>query len=588
MLNRIIGGRYELLEEIGNGGMAVVYKAYDKLLGRNVAVKLLRKEFNADNEFVQNFITEARAAASLSNQNLVGIYDVGNDELYDVYFIVMEYLKGITLKNYINRTGAIDWQEACSYALQILKGISAAHAKGIIHRDIKPQNIMIMQNGAVKIMDFGIARAISSKTVKIGGKDTLGSAHYLSPEQAKGRHTDEKSDIYSLGIVLYEMLTGNVPFDGDNPVTVAMMHLQDTPTAPSKINPGIPVPLDGIILKAIAKERDMRYNNADEMLADIKLALRSPDTFTPAIPGVYMEATQKIPTAGQEKLNKLFNDDEMEVSMRANRPASRLMPDEEDNSKSKKLNKWGLIAGCTFGVLCLFFLVYAFFPGLFSVTSLEIPDLVGKNIIAVQTEYKDNKDFSIIIESREKSTEYEKDLIISQDPTSGRSMKGPIEIKVVVSDGLKDMSLPDLIGKDEREAKQILQEMGIKFSITTKSSDSVDDGLVISTSPKAGATLTDGQTVKITVSQGIQEINAPNFIGLSLNEAKNLAKENNLELSYTYGAGAESAGTVISQNPGKNKKIKEFSTIVVVLSDGSKAGGTATPTPTPPVATPEI
>ena len=581
MLNRIIGGRYELLEEIGNGGMAIVYKAYDKLLGRNVAIKLLRKEFNTDNEFVRNFITEARAAASISNQNLVAIYDVGNDELYDVYFIVMEYLKGITLKNYIKRTGAIDWQEACSYALQILKGISAAHSKGIIHRDIKPQNIMIMQNGSVKIMDFGIARAVSSETVKIGGKDTLGSAHYLSPEQARGRHTDEKSDIYSLGIVLYEMLTGKPPFDGENPVTVAMMHLQETPIAPSKINPDIPVPLDGIILKAIAKDREARYNSANEMLADIKLALRSPDTFTPTIPGVFMETTQKIPTSGQQKLNRLFNDDETDVSMRSSRQPPRLLNDETENEK--KFNKWGLIAGSVFGLLCLAFLLYAFFPTLFGGgKTIEIPDLVGQKVDVIQQMYKDNKDISIIIGSHENSSEYAKDEVIRQDPSAGRSMKVPIEIKIVVSDGVKDLALPDVTGKSEVEARQLLQDMGIKIKTTTKSSQDVESGLVISTSPKAGAVLTAGQTVILTISQGIQEISAPNFVGLSLNEAKALAKKNNLDVSYTYGSSSETAGTVISQNPSKGKKINEFSTIVLVLSDGSKTTVVeTTPLPTP-------
>ncbi|WP_461247133.1 Stk1 family PASTA domain-containing Ser/Thr kinase [Treponema sp. R6D11] len=583
MINKIIGGRYELLEEIGNGGMAIVYKGYDKLLGRNVAVKVLRKEFNNDNDFIQNFITEARAAASLSHQNLVGIYDVGNDEEEDIFYIVMEYLNGVTLKDYIKANGHLGWQESCSYILQILKGLAHAHAKGVIHRDIKPQNIMLLQNGVVKIMDFGIARAVSSKTVKIGGGDTLGSAHYLSPEQAKGRHTDEKSDIYSLGIVMYEMLTGSVPFDGDNAVSVAMMHISNKPVPPSEVNSDIPPALDGIILRAIAKDRASRYSTASEMLEDVKIALRAPDSLIPM--GKKLNApeyTQKISTDKQNSIEALLGDDDVApayVPVKKERASDAIITDKN----VKKLNKAGLISGCIFGVLGLLFLVYAFFPGAFGGRgNVVVPDLVGKNIEVVKEAYKDNKDIEIIIDSRRSDAKIAKDSIIEQTPAASRTVRAPIEIHVVVSDGIKDLILPDLINKDERAAKQILQEMGIKFTTEKESSADVAEGLILKMTPTAGSTITSGLTVKLVVSTGKNgiDIKMPNFIGLSLDAAKRLADEKKLVVSTTYVDGSEKAGTVINQSPGYNEKIKEFSTITLVLSNGRLAP-TATPTPTP-------
>jgi len=586
MNNKIIGGRYELLEEIGNGGMAVVYKGYDKLLGRNVAVKILRQEFNSDNDFIQNFTAEARSAASIAHQNLVGIYDVGKCEEMDCYFIVMEYLKGLTLKDYIKQAGKIEWQEACSYILQILKGLSAAHAKGVIHRDIKPQNIMLLPNGVVKIMDFGIARAVSTKTVKIGGTETLGSAHYLSPEQAKGRHTDEKSDIYSLGIVLYEMLTGTLPFNAGNAISIAMMHISEKPKVPSEINPDIPPALDSVILHSINKNRNERYHTAAEMLEDVKQALRAPGT--PIANTNEGNHTQKMTVVKNDAIEKLFNETPAVPAPRTKTPDNKAAPEDPPTKNEKKLKKATIITSCVFGFLFLLFITYAFFPGIFGGRKdIAVPDLVGMDINKVLEEYKDNKDISVIVDKREEDDEMEEDKIISQTPETGRKMRAPLEIKVVVSSGKKQLVLPDLEGLDENAAKAELRALGIAYITKSESSEDIEEGCVIKMSPKAGTKITDGMKVTLTISAGTKlEIKTPNFVGLTLEAAQRLATEKKLIISSSYKDSAEPAGTIISQTPGKGETITEGDVVKVVVSTGH-APATPTPKPPAPTATPK-
>ncbi|NLC68028.1 MAG: Stk1 family PASTA domain-containing Ser/Thr kinase, partial [Clostridiaceae bacterium] len=304
----VLGNRYELIEKIGGGGMAVVYKARCRLLNRYVAVKVLREEFTGDEEFVKRFEIEAQSAASLSHPNIVPIYDVGNEN--NVYYIVMEYVDGITLKEYIAEKGPLEWKEAIRIATQICSAIEHAHIKKIIHRDIKPQNILVTKEGIAKVTDFGIARAATSSTITMVGT-TIGSVHYFSPEQARGGYIDEKSDLYSLGIVLYEMVTGRMPFDGESPVAIALMHIQDKPVPPTELNKDIPKALNDIIIKAIRKEQSNRYQSASEMLEDLYRALREPYGSFAEDNGEEESPTRKIKAINGREIGEENDDDSM-------------------------------------------------------------------------------------------------------------------------------------------------------------------------------------------------------------------------------------------------------------------------------------
>ncbi|MDR1101729.1 MAG: Stk1 family PASTA domain-containing Ser/Thr kinase [Clostridiales bacterium] len=600
MIGSLFADRYEIIAEIGSGGMAKVYKTRDTLLNRFVAIKVLRPEFADDEEFTARFTTEAQAAAALSHQNLVSLYDVG--KWNGTSYIVMEYVDGITLKAYIKQQKMLNWQEAVSITTQILLGLSHAHEREIVHRDIKPQNIMITNGGLVKVMDFGIARATSAYTMKIGDT-TIGSVHYFSPEQARGRHTDEKSDIYSLGIVLYEMLTGVVPFDGDSPISIAMMHLQHTPPPPKEYNVAVPLALEDIVMKAIRKDAGERYQSAHAMLNDLYAAQGNPfvspvigesrdvssDTqiMRPIRSSTVAEAQPADADRGNaEDMPWVITPPEAYV------PKNRKIRKEQERKrmavkknpvnyeeKNKKLTVWAIVAGGLLMLAVAFLVVLAMFPGIFASASYEmVPDLVGRDIDEIISAYADGN-VTVTIGTRTNSTAVEKNKVITQSPLAGRSVRIPIEIVVEVSDGVKTMILPDMSGKDERSATLALMDLGLRVKAETESSSTVTEGLVIKSLPAAGATVYGNDEIVLTVSKGKNgaEIQMPSLIGLTRDDAKKLLEQYKLVLGkVSYEDSVREADVVTKQSVEKGVGIMEFSEIDVVVSNG-KAPSTPTP-----------
>lgn len=518
LVGKVLGNRYEILEEIGAGGMAVVYKAHCTVLNRNVAIKVLRNDLRENEEFVRRFNIEAQAAASLTHPNIVAIYDVGHDE--GLQYIVMEYVEGETLKKYIDRKGKLPWREAAGYAIQICRALEVAHQHGIIHRDIKPQNIMMSRDGTLKVTDFGIAHASSQATVTIGS-NAIGSVHYLSPEQARGGYTDERSDIYSLGIVLYEMLTGRVPFDNDSPVSIAIKHLQEKPVPPREYNIAIPMALEHIVMKAITKEQSLRYSSAADMLNDLEAVRKNPeqDIASPVYDDAIGE-TQKLPD-----LHAKYHEPEEQQEQ----PAEQIPPrgGEEmhraagnrkkkqqksyDKQKERRVVIFAVIAAVI--VIAVMGVAVYSLSGMGSFFSsgdeIEIPNLVGKNIDDVQEEYKDTK-FNIVEADSENSTK-EKGTILSQDPEGGTKIAAPKEdeetvINVTVSNGSEDIELKDYTRyTDSRDAELELEREGLRVDIVEEYSDSIPIGAVIRQSPPAGTSMEKDDTVTLYVSKGPEE-----------------------------------------------------------------------------------
>ena len=593
LIGKLFAERYEIIAEIGMGGMAKVYKAKDTVLGRFVAIKILRQEFLGDDEFTKRFTAEAQAAAGLSHQNLVAIFDVGS--WLGNNYIVMEFIDGVTLKEYIKKNAPLRWQEAVGFATQILQGIAHAHKKGIVHRDIKPQNVMITTNGILKVMDFGIARSTTSYTMKIGDS-TIGSVHYFSPEQARGRHTDEKSDIYSLGVVLYEMLTGKLPFDSDSPITVAMLHLQKEPENPKDINIAIPLSINDIVLKAMRKDTSERYQTAHEMWADLNNALNNPENNPVKDKPRDTSSDTRVMTP-IKPIVKLRDEDVLEkpeeymphskrLRKKQDKKLAKNTENDGQNKKDKKLNLWLRISLIVVGVCIIFVALYALFPNMFFKQNMvEIPNLVGQNITDVQNNYAGNKDITITVSGHQNDNTAPKDTILQQTPNSGISEKSPLNIQVVVSDGVQMVTLPYLIGQDEKSVLASLQDLGLTNIIQkTESSATMAEGLVMSISPNPGTSVKVTDEVDVTSSSGSQgkDIIMPNLIGMSRDDAKQVLDNNNLVIGkYTYQDSDYGLDVVISQSVAEGATIKEFDTVDVVYSTG-KAPATATPVPPAP------
>ncbi|MDR0930285.1 MAG: Stk1 family PASTA domain-containing Ser/Thr kinase [Clostridiales bacterium] len=604
-VGNLFANRYEILAEIGTGGMANVYKAKDNTLNRFVAIKVLKDEFKDDDEFVMRFRSEAQSAAVLTHQNLVSIYDVGVYD--DTYYIVMEFVDGITLKEYIRQNNMLSWQQAVQFTQQILRGIEHAHKKGIVHRDIKPHNIMVTKNGLLKVMDFGIARTASSYTVKMGDT-TIGSVHYFSPEQARGRHTDERSDIYSLGIVMYEMLTGHVPFDGTSTIAVAMMHINNIPISPKEYNISIPLSIEDILAKAIAKDIIQRYQSATDMLLDLQLALSNPDVSPVREAAANAGTTILDDDLAQTRLMQAVPDSAIihhgeggdvlpqpEPYVPKNRAIRKAQerkrieanstPEQLEERKNKKATIWAIIS---VGVLLLaigFLLVLALFPNLLSPKDyIDVPDLVGQNIADVQTKYANSK-ITITVGSKEPSDTLDKDLIISQTPTSGTKMNSPLEITVVVSDGLKEGVLPNVVGDDKETAIKKLEALGLKVKEVKESHATINADNVISTSPAAGGSYKAGDTIELHVSVGRNgsQITMPSLIGFNRDKAKEILDNAKLTLGkVTIVDSTSEADFVIDQSVKSGSTITEFSTVDITVSSGKA------PSPSPAVTTKTI
>lgn len=578
-----LDGRYEIQEIVGVGGMSVVYKAYDNIDDRIVAVKILKDEFLANEEFRRRFKNESKAIAVLSHPNIVRVYDVNFGER--LQYIVMEYVDGITLKEYIQQQGTVSWKDAVHFVSQILRALQHAHDKGIVHRDIKPQNIILLQNGNIKVTDFGIARFSRSDTRTMTEK-AIGSVHYISPEQARGDMTDEKADIYSVGVVLYEMLTGKVPFESDSAVSVAIMQLQADPTPPTEINQAIPRGLEQITMHAMQKLSVDRYQTATEMLMDIEEIGRNPNAtfdytyFIDSQPTKYVSdfaenTGELLPTADADDPyggNGYYEDDA---------PYDDYDEAYEEYPDSREKNK-KMIAAISVGVLALITAVVLLVVGLsggFSKNKVLVPDLLSKDITEVQEQYKDKFEFEI----EYVDSEYKANTIIDQNPASGKKVKIMSVIHVKVAKSGETVSMPDLTEFTVEQAKAALTKLNLKnIEVKELPSETVEEGKVISTSPAAKVEMDTTEKVTLFVSSGsanseTEKVKMPDFDGLSRKDIEAIISS----MKLTGGQiktedSALPAGTFISQSIRANTEISRDRAFTVTVSNGVKPTTTTT------------
>ena len=552
LIGKIIGNRYEILEEVGLGGMATVYKAKDHVLNRLVAVKVLKDEFTTDAEFVKRFNTEAQAAASLSHPNIVSIYDVGHEDENNLYYIVMELVQGKTLKEIINSEGTLTWKWAVNIAMQIASALEMAHKRGIVHRDIKPHNIIITEDGIAKVTDFGIAKAVSNSTITAFGT-TIGSVHYFSPEQAKGGFTDAKSDLYSLGVVMFEMLTGKVPFDADTPVSVALKHMQEDPKEPVELNPEIPTAVNQIVVKAMQKEPSARYQNATEMLHDLSKALKDPD-------GDFVIIENK--DGGYTRVMQAIKDDQINEGKK-----------EEVKTKTKTNffieHPKAKIATIILGLILLFVVVFlitkiAIDGGI--TKKVDMPNFVGKTLEEAQTMAED---LDLTIETEEvASSEVEEGKIVSQDPEySETKIEVGTTIKLKVSKGPETAELPKLEGMKIEDARVTAESLGITLVEETENSDKVEQGVIIKQDTAVGTLVKSGDTVTVHVSAGAEKVRVPTVVGMDEGTAVATLKNAGLNPTVKYESHEDKEeGKVISQTIEENTEVAKNSAIEIVVN----------------------
>lgn len=533
MIGTILGGRYEILEVVGSGGMAIVYKAKCKLLGRYVAVKMLREELQNDKEFVERFKAEARSAASLNHPNVVSVFDVGTDG--DREYFVMEYIEGITLKEIID-SKTLTWKTACSYGVQIAGAIEHAHRKNIVHRDIKPHNIMITKDKVVKVTDFGIARAVTSSTIVRAG-NVIGSVHYFSPEQACGGVVDFKSDIYSMGVVLYEMLTGQVPFDAENPVAIAKMHVDEQAIAPIELNSEIPETVNDIVLKAMAKQPSKRYETPAAFAADLKHVISDPESINVKD----NDATQFVPVVKPADAGyTAANDDK--IIIRGEQP-------QEDRGRKTASRMAWIVAVIVF-VASVFVIIGALIPGLFGGTGgkVEIPDLLGMTIEEAR-EVCEEEGFELEEGTGAYSDKYTAGEIMGQSPEAGMSKKTK-KITVTVSKGLTKIILKDYTGKDVNKVKSELEDMGIDVIIVRQEHDTMPIDTIFEQTPSRDSTLRTGNSVTLYVSTGKETkmVKVPSITGNTLERAKENLEYLELEIGViTEVEDEDNVGKIIEQ-----------------------------------------
>lgn len=598
-IGSFIADRYEILEKIGAGGMSDVYKAKDQVLGRFVAVKVLKPEFAEDVNFVTKFHTEAQSAAGLQHPNIVNIYDVGSEE--HMHYIVMEYVEGITLKTYIEKKGQLNYKEAISIAIQVARGIEAAHNNNIVHRDIKPQNIMISNEGKVKVTDFGIARAATSNTIH---SDVMGSVHYTSPEQARNGFVDGKSDIYSLGIVMYEMVTGRVPFDGDTTVAIAIQHLQEEMVAPSVYAPDLPISLEKIILKCTQKSQDRRYATMGELLVDLKKALMTPDDdFVRIDSGVSQAKTTIIREEDVRGIKEHANKNYTAAEKTAAKKTYDYDDDEDDDEDEEggflnpKMEKAVTILGIVTGVIIIIIIIYLIgsMVGLFGGKKdqkeepedpaavvdesgkIEMIDLKGKNFDQAKTELE-NMGLKIYQSATEFSDEYEQGQIINQDIPVGDMVDEGTMVRVTVSSGKNEedteetVTVPQVTGYTDTAAIGMLTDAGLDYNREYENSDTVAEGTVIRQSPESGASVAGGTKVTIVVSQGRQSVAVPGLKNMTESDARKALEEKGLQcgtVNSDYSDTVEE-GKVIDQSEAAGKTVYSGTTVNITVSLGKK------------------
>lgn len=551
---RLLGNRYEILENIGNGGMATVYKAKCHVLNRYVAVKVLRDEFTTDGEFVKRFNTEAQSAASLTHPNIVSVYDVGSEG--DIHYIVMELIKGKTLKEIINEDGALSWKWSVNVAIQIASALETAHKNNIIHRDIKPHNIIITEDGIAKVTDFGIAKAVSNSTITAFGT-TIGSVHYFSPEHARGGYTDAKSDLYSLGVVLYEMVTGQVPFNADTPVSVALKHMQEIPKEPMELNPNVPKAVNDIIMKAMQKDTNLRYQNATEMLRDLSKALKNPNGDF-----VVTEKQEDFPT---QRISTIYDKTEEAPSRRNNE-------NKKEDGKLKTFIKNHKALSLVLGGILLFvitILITNLVIKLVTKADVQIPDVVGMEQTEAQKTIEDAK-----LKYEKKSEEYNKDVpagyIISQDPgyMPNYNVKEGSTISVVVSLGQNLVKVPKVTGLTQDDATKQLEDLGLVVNVEETYSSKVEAGYVIEQSVKENEEIDAGESITIKVSKGTEKVTVPDLTGKTESEAKTAIKDAGLKLKtvVTTEDTTKEDGVVVKQSLEAGTEVEKNATITITIN----------------------
>lgn len=612
----IIQNRYEIAEEIGSGGMSVVYKAMDHVLNRYIAMKVLKPEFSDDKSFVSKFRMEAQSAAGLSHPNIVNVFDVGEESGY--YYIVMELVEGITLKEYIQQNGRLNYSTALDFIIQICSGIEVAHEHHTIHRDIKPQNIIVSKNGTLKVTDFGIAKAATSNTI---ASTAMGSVHYISPEQARGGFSDERSDIYSLGITLYEMLTGRVPFEGENNVTVALMHIQSEIIPPREYYPDIPVGLERIVLKATQKRPEQRYLTTNAMLADLRKISMDPNaevgissvmlpTNAPTIQistdelNAIKSAAESVgPTVfpvnqrnseleeAKAALSSLYDDDlEYDDEKDDGKPLfdDKDDDDEIDSKVEKMITIGAIVATVIIGIIIIAALISI--TGAFKknkksttentteVTTTEeeksntMPNLIGYDEEEAIKQLDDMK-IAYIIE-RDYTDKFEEGKVASQSIESGTELKEGDKVTLVISKGQKKGSVPDVKGKTIDEAKSILEAAGFEVEEDDEYSDEVEEKHIISQSPEGGSQAAEGSTVSVVVSKGkeVKVAKVPDLKKMTVTEAESALSAVHLKLGNVSQEYSDSVkeGQVISQSIAADTEVKEDTKIDITISKGKK------------------
>ena len=594
-----LADRYEIIEQIGTGGMADVYKAKCHKLNRYVAIKVMKSEFSQDKTFVSKFWAEAQSAAGLVNPNVVNVYDVGVEN--GIYYIVMELVEGITLKKYIEKRGKLPYKEAVSIAIQVANGMDAAHQHNIVHRDIKPQNIIISKEGKVKVTDFGIAKVASSATINTSA--SMGSVHYISPEQARGGYSDERSDIYSLGITIFEMLTGTVPFDGDSAVAVAVQHIQDSIPAPSQLVEGIPVSVDKIVLKCTQKKTDRRYQSASELIADLKKSLVMPDEDFVNLGSVYDGAMAKPYDTDSETKDEPDDDDDELLTEGAKLDADNESDDElldsdsdDDDIDDERNDKLELVMKCIGIGIAVIILMITIFVVIKLVGNgkstaknnrasveettaslsnnknssdmVEVPNVVGMTKEdAIKALNKLGLGYKAVTQSSDTVAE---DCVISQGNVGGSKVEKNSQIVLTISSGKenKEVSVPNVKGRSEQEARELIEAANLVVSVDYEYSDTVDAGNVIKYSPSGS--VSEGSTVTISVSRGkkVTNVTVPNVLGMSESLASQTLDSANLKVTVKYETSSTAEyGTVTSQTPySAGDSVPSGTTITIYVS----------------------
>lgn len=581
-----LDGRYEIMEVVGVGGMAVVYKAYDNIDGRIVAVKILKDEYISNEDFRRRFKNESKAIAVLSHPNIVKVYDVSYGDL--LQYIVMEYVDGITLKKYIEQEGMVEPKEALYFVTQILRALQHAHDNGIVHRDVKPQNIMLISDGTIKVTDFGIARMSRSETKTMSG-EAIGSVHYISPEQVKGSVTDARSDIYSVGVVLYEMLTGKLPFDSNNTAQLILMQIQKAPVMPRTINPNIPVGLEQIIIKAMQKNPNDRYQTSAEMLADIEKFKRNPNikfdysylidkTSTQYLNQKEAQAPQR--SEAIQRASQRTQGQQNAVSAQQARYNKEL---EIEEKKTKKTI--GALVGVMAVLVIVAAVVISFVLG--DKSKIPVPNLVGLNYTQDILNNDKYSDFNFDVESNTESKE-DPGTVIGQSPDSGKVKRGGT-IKITVASAGSKTEVPDVYRYEYTSAQATLKSRNFSVRVEKEKNKTVPVGEVIRTSPERGEMAETGSVVTIYVSSAgeSEKVDVPNLIDMTIDEAKDALEKAGLELDSAgtqYRPSSKKRGTIIGHE-GIGEQVEVGTAIAVYVSSGKEAEEKTTAKPTEPPTT---